>query len=68
LYERSSAAAAADRIAAHPLHCNIFLQIMSYRDKSELDVDLDVRLQAEALEAVVELDVAKDSLMVYLNT
>ena len=58
---RSSAAAAADRIAAlRTFHCDVLPHVVSQGDKSELDADLRVGPEAEAFEALVERDVSED--------
>ena len=57
--------ATADRIAAHPLYCNVLPEIMCQRHKPELDLDFGIGLQFEALEAVILLDVSEDRLRLY---
>ena len=58
---RSSAAAAADRIAAlRAFHCDVLPHVVSQGDKPKLDADLRVGPEAEAFEALVELDVSED--------
>ena len=44
---------------------DVFPEIMRSCDKPELDGYLDLGLETEALEAVIELDVSKDSFRFY---
>ena len=55
--------ATADRIAAHPLYCNVFPEIMCQSYEAELDLDFGARLQSEALKAVILLIIKRIAIL-----